>query len=69
MRTQARVSVRKSDVAKLIRVLREHGLEPTSAEISPDGAVRVLTGGEIAREHGSDDAAFDAWWAKHGKKN
>jgi hypothetical protein len=62
----SRLSVRKSDLDRLLRALRRNGLNPTGAEIQPNGTVRVFTD-EPARTGEVDDTAFDAWWREHGQ--
>jgi hypothetical protein len=62
-----RRAVRKSEINKVVAVLRENGIRPTGAEISPDGTVRLLTDSS-AKSGNEDGAAFDAWWREHGQK-
>ncbi len=61
----SRPSVRKSEINRIVRALRENGLQPTGAEIAPDGTVTLFTGSG-GREGSRDDAAFDAWWRENG---
>lgn len=63
-----RRSIRKSEISRVVAVLRENGIHPTGAEILPDGTVRVFTGegGTLARS--DDSSAFDAWWRENGQK-
>jgi hypothetical protein len=65
--TTPRRPISKSDINKLVAVLRQNGIQPTGAEILPDGTVRVLSG-EGGKEAGRDGSAFDAWWRENGEK-
>lgn len=62
-----RKSVRRSEIERVVSVLRQNGIRPTSAEILPDGTIRLLSQeGPISAR--TDDTLFEAWWAEHGQK-
>jgi hypothetical protein len=41
----ARVTFRESDLKRAIKAVRESGLPVAEARITPDGEIRILTGG------------------------
>ena len=64
---QPRKSVRRSEIDRVVQVLRQNGIQPTGAEILPDGTVKILSE-ETGSRSRTDDTLFDAWWAEHGQK-
>ena len=65
-RRTAAKGVTKAQIARVIEVLKENGVNPTGAEIDPDGTVRLFSG-ERGTASQSDGGAFDAWWAQNGQ--
>ena len=61
-----RNGVTRTQIARVMGVLKEFGVTPTGAEIAPDGTVRLLTD-ERGKPKDLEVAAFDTWWAQNGE--
>lgn len=62
----SRVAFRQCDVERVLRALKAVGDDDRSVEITPEGAIRILT-----RVEAPDEASLsplERWERKHGKR-